>query len=256
MERGLAPPSSGVPPSSEESSDIERAIGLPPSGGIALLSAAAGAESRSRAGTSPSARLRSGCAGEMPSRYSAAFSASPPASAHGGRVRVRVGVKGGPRAKVGSRWSKWSRVGLAHRRPPSAACPRRPARSPPGWSTRASWAARRGNRCAAQTRPRPSLASPHRLMAPLAPSAPQKARRQRPPVPASSAERRQMGRWDGPPPRPRPPVVSSPRAPLELLAQRAYPGVPVWRAGPWRARSCARAAACSETTPAPVAATR
>ena len=253
MERGLAPPSSGVPPSSAESSDIERAIGLPPSGGIALLSAAAGDASRSRGGTSPSARLRSGCAptcGEMPSRYSAAFSASPPASAHGGRVRVRVGVKG--RAEGAG-----CGVGRAHRRPPSAACPRRPARSPPGWSTRASWGVRRGNRYAAQTRPARSLASPaRRLTAPLAPSAPQKARRQRPPVPASSAERRRMGRWDGPPPRPRPPFVSSPRAPLELLAQRAYPGVPVWKAGPWRARSCARAAAYSGTTPAPAAATR
>ena len=229
---------------------MERAIGLPPSGGIALLSAAAG-ESPS-AGTSPSARLRSGCAprcGEMPSRYSAPFSASPPASAQGERVRVRVGVKG--RAE-----GEGCGVGRAHRRPPSAACPRRPARSPPDWSTRASWAARRGNRYASQTRPGPSLACPLRLSAPLAPSAPQKARRQRPPLPASSAERRWMSRWDGPPPRPRPPFVSSPRAPLELLAPRAYQGVQAWKAGPWRARSCARAAAYSGTTPAPAAATR
>ena len=229
---------------------MDRAIGLPPRGGIALLSAAAGDESRSIARTS--ARLRSGCApmcGEMPSRYSAAFSAAPPASAQGERVRVRVGVKG--RAE-----GEGCGAGRAHRRPPSAACPRRPARSPPGWSTRAPWGARRGNRYAAQTRPAPSLASPHRLTAPLAPSAPQKARRQRPPLPASSAERRRMNRWDGPPPRPRPPFVFSPRAPLELLAQRAYQGAQEWRAGPWRARSCARAAAYSGTTPAPAAATR
>lgn len=230
---------------------MERAIGLPPSGGIALLSAAAGA-SRSSAGRSPS-WLRPGCApmcGEMPSRYSAPFSVSPPASAHGERVRVRVGVKG--RAEGGG-----CGVGRAHRRPPSAACPRRPARSPPGWSTRASWVARRGNLYASQTRPGPSLTSPLRLMtAPLAPSAPQKARRQRPPLPASSAERRRMSRWDGPQPQPRPPFVFSPRAPLELLAQRAYQGVQVWIAGPWPARSCARAAAYSGTTPAPAAATR
>ena len=82
---------------------MERAIGSPAARGRPVRSATRG-ERRSSACVSVSARLRFGCAemwGEIPSRYSAAFSASPPGWGQG--ERVRVGVEGRGRVE-GEGW--------------------------------------------------------------------------------------------------------------------------------------------------------